>query len=164
MQVQHVLFGHPDRIAGTIYGTVVAMATIVAAASSEVGPQRLAAIVAVTLTVLWVAHLYSHAIGEGVARGRQLTRAEVAEVATRGLALLLAAVPPVAALLLGGLGVFREATAVWLALALGMVTLAGQGVRYAHSEHLPIGKAALAVLLNLALGLLVIALKVAIAH
>lgn len=157
-------FASPPGIAGTVYGTIVAMGAVVAGSHTEPDAWRLAAAVAGAVLVLWIAHVYSHAIAETIATQHRLDRAELADVARREVWMALAGVGPVAALVLGGLGVFQERTAVWLALGLGLGTLFVAGVRYASVEHL--GRLAMveAVAINVSLGLAIVALKVALAH
>ena len=77
---------------------------------------------------------------------------------------MLAAALPVAALLLGAIGVLRETSAVWVALGVGLFTLAVEGVRFARLEGLGRSGTLAATGLNVALGLFVVALKVFIAH
>ena len=55
------------RIAGTVYGTIVVMATVTAGSEGEqTDAWRLAVVVAVTVMVLWVAHVYAHALAESL--------------------------------------------------------------------------------------------------
>jgi hypothetical protein len=161
---KRVLFGTRDRIAGTVYGTIVAMGAITAGAGAEADASRLAAIVFATVLLLWIAHVYAHSIGESVEQGRRLDRAEFVSVARRELAIPLAAVGPVVALLLGSLGLVRQSRAIWLALTLGIVTLAIQGLRFAQLEHERFWGTAFSVAVNVSLGLLIVALKIFVGH
>ena len=152
-RLSRIVFGSRGTIAGTVYGTIVVMGAIAAGSHEEVRAGELAAIVAATVLVLWIAHVYSHALGETVALGRRLDPAELASVARRELAIPLAAVAPVTSLVLGALGILRESTAGWLAMGVALATLLVQGVRYAAIERLsPLGAAA-TVAINLGLGL-----------
>ena len=161
---RRLLFGRRDRIAGTVYGTLIVMGAITAGAGARTEPAELAAIAFSTVFVLWVSHVYAHTLGESIERGRRLDTDELAHVARREMALLLASVGPIAALLLGAFGVLRVSRAVWLALALGVATLAVQGVRYARLEHVGRLGTVIAVALNLLLGLVIVALKIFVAH
>jgi hypothetical protein len=161
---EHVFFGVGGGIASTVYGTVVVMATLTAAYATEKHPWKLAVIVVTTALVLWIAHLYAHGLSASIEQNRRLSGDELLAIVRRELGILLAAAAPAFALALGALGVFRETTAVWLALAVGLVTLAAEGVRFARLERLgPLGTI-VAMAVNLALGLLVVAMKVAVAH
>ncbi len=162
--VARVALGHGHEVAGVVYGTIVAMATITAAYTTVRDPWRVAVVVWTTLFVLWVAHIYSHGLGESIVRGHRLDRPELKSISRRELGILFAAVLPSAALVLGAVGVLRENTSVWLALGIGLGTLAVEGLRYARLEKLS-GWGTLAVTAaNLGLGMFVVLLKVAVSH
>jgi hypothetical protein len=161
---KRLLFGTRDRIAGTVYGTIVVMGAITAGSGARAQPSHLAAIVFGTVLVLWISHVYAHGLGESVDQGHRLDRAELASVAHRELGLLLAAVGPILALLLGAIGVVRESRALWLAMALGVATLAVQGVRYARLEHIGRLGEVLAISVNVLLGLSLVGLKLVVGH
>jgi hypothetical protein len=159
----HLLFGVGGRIASTVYGTVVVMATLTAAAATERDPWRLAVTVLAAVMVLWIAHVYAHMLSETLDEAR-LSVTAVASVARRELGLVLAAVLPIVALVLGAIGVFEEATAIWVALGVGLFTLAAEGGRYAQVAKLGPAHTIVAIGSNVALGLAVVALKVLVAH
>jgi hypothetical protein len=159
----HVLFGVGRGIAGTVYGTVVVMATLTAAYASEKDPWKLASTVAAAVLVLWVAHVYAHALSESIAEGK-VRLVGLKSIARRELGIVLAAVLPILSLILGAVGVLRESRAIWIALGIGLFTLAAEGIRYARLERLGRVGTVAATGLNLALGLLVVALKIFVAH
>ena len=162
--VSDVLLGARGGIASTVYGTVVVMATLTAAYASEKDPWKLALIVSTTALVLWIAHLYAHGLSESITLDRRLTAHEAKTLARRELGILLAALLPCAALVVGAIGILAETAAIWLALALGLGTLAAEGVRYARMERIgPLGLIA-AVAGNVLLGSFVVLLKVVVAH
>ena len=163
-RLSRVVFGSRESIAGTVYGTIVVMGAIAAGATTDPRPGKLAGAVSATVVVLWIAHVYSHALAETVRLGRRLDWAELASVARREVAIVLAGVAPVTALLLGELGVLRERSAGWLAMGFGLATLLIQGIRYAGVERLsPVGTA-VTVGINLGLGLLIVGLKAGLGH
>jgi hypothetical protein len=163
--VVHCLFAGGERAIGaTVYGTVLALAALAAGAAEHQGPRVLVVLVAVTATVIWIAHVYANGLGESIERGHRLSWWELSAVASREVPILLAAAAPTAALLLGAVGVVQPATAIWIAFGVGLAALAVQGGRYARVEHFgPLATAA-AVGANLALGGVVVALKVLISH
>jgi hypothetical protein len=163
-RVTRLAFGHGHEVAGIVYGTVVAMATLSAAYANVKDSWDLVAIVWTTLFVLWIAHVYSHGLAESIARGRRLDRAELTSVARRELGILLAAVGPSFSLLLGAMGVLRLSTSVWLALGIGLAILGGEGLRYARLEKLAPGATLAITAMNLALGSFVVILKIAVTH
>jgi hypothetical protein len=154
-----------ERLGGFIYGTILVLAVLVAAAKAYPdSPGRMAIVVLATSAVFWLAHVYAHALGHGVAHEQHLSRAELGFIARREAAVIEAAVPPVAALLLGVLGVLSTNVAVWLAFGLGLTVLAAQGVQVARIERLSWLPAMGLVAANLALGVLLIALKLLVNH
>jgi hypothetical protein len=163
-KVARLAFGHGHEVAGVVYGTIVAMATLTAAYVNVKAPWKLAAIVWTTLFVLWIAHLYSHALAESLARGKRLDRAELKAVARRELGILLAAAGPSFALLLGAIGILQLSTSVWFALGIGLAILGVEGLRYARLENLGLAATLGVTAVNLALGSLVVALKIAVTH
>jgi hypothetical protein len=154
-----------ERIEGLVYGTIIVMGVI--AASSE-GLQsdtaRIAALVAATSVVFWLAHVYAHALELSVERRKRLTGAGIKEVAVHQASILSAAVLPVGALLLGAFDVVGDRFAVWLALGAGTTALAAQGLAYARIERLsPFGTATV-VVTNVMLGLLIVGLEAFFLH
>ena len=159
-----VVFGIETGIASVVYGTVVVMATLTAAYASEKDPWRLAGIVVSAVVVLWIAHVYAHGLSETIASRTQLRERRLASIARHELGIVLAAIAPCGVLVLGALGVLRESSAVWLALAVGLLTLAVEGLRYARLEGYRLAGTLAAIGVNLALGLFVVGLKVLVAH
>jgi hypothetical protein len=165
MRLRTVLLGNRDTIAGTVYGTIVVLAALTAGARAYRGDLwELIAIAGSTVTVLWIAHVYAHGLGESVNEGRRLTVSELCSVAVRELSILLAAVPVLGVVSLGALDLVKDATALWLAFGAGVVSLTAQGVRYARLERLSRAGTAITIGLNLALGLAIVAMKVAVTH
>jgi len=162
--VGRLLGGGDQGIAATVYGTVLAMAALAAGAAEHLDPGPLLAVVASTSAVIWIAHVYAHALGESIERGHRLDLAEFTAIAGHEVPILAAAALPISILLLGALGVISETPDIWLAFAVGFVALAVQGGRYAHVEGLGRAGTAAIVALNLALGGLVVLLKVLISH
>jgi hypothetical protein len=155
-----VLLGSRETISGTVYGTVIVMATIAAGSKGGLSASVLLATMVTTVLVLWIAHVYSAGLEESIQRGRRLDWPEFAGVARHEWSIALAALPPGIPLLLGALGVLESSTAAWLALAAGIVVLGTQGVRYSKVERLSPLATAFTVTLNVALGLAIVLLKV----
>ena len=164
-QVAGRLLGGGNRaIAATVYGTVLAMAALGAGAVEHLSPDALIVLVATTSTVIWVGHVYAHTLGESIERGHRLDWAELGAIGGRELPILGAALAPTAVLLLGVFGVIEETPDIWLAFGLGFAALAVQGARYARVERLGPGGTIAVIAANLALGGLVVMLKVLISH
>ncbi len=163
-RISRLAFGDGAEVAAVLYGTVVVMAALTDAYATERHPAKLALVVLSSALVIWVAHLHAHAIAQSLAAQRRLTLADLAHVAREELGILLAAGPPAVALVAGALGIIDETVAVWCALALGVAILAGEGVRYARLERLGPLAALVPVGINIGLGLVIVALKVAFDH
>lgn len=159
-----LLGGGNRAIAATVYGTVLAMAALAAGAVEHLSPDQLIVLVATTSAVIWIAHVYAHTLGESIERGRRLDLAELRGIGARELPILGAAAVPTAVLLLGVFGVIAETPDIWLAFGLGFAALAVQGFRYARVESLRAAATIAFVALNLALGGIVVMLKVLISH
>jgi hypothetical protein len=164
LKPHEVLFGSRRRISGTVYGTVVVMATLAAGSIERPDPWRLAVIVAATVLVLWAAHVYAHGLGESINNEKRLNRAELATIARSDFGILFAAGAPLTALMLGVVGVLEEPTAVWLAMITGLLTLGVEGLRYSRIERLGAVATIVVVAANLFLGVTIVALKALLAH
>ncbi|MFB7470246.1 hypothetical protein [Kitasatospora sp. NPDC056184] len=158
----------PDRAegrtdyAGAVYGSMLAASVIAASSLTEPHP-RLALILLLVVTglVFWAAHVYAHVAGQREA-GRQVTRRQVREVGRHEWPIVEAAVLPALAVLLSPwLGTGQTA---WLALGVAVA----QQVGWASLGARRAGAAPRQVLaegaVNLLLGLVIVAAKVAVGH
>jgi hypothetical protein len=165
VEFKGLALGGRDRIAGSVYGTIVVLAVLADGATAyEHQLWKLDAIVLAFVLILWLAHAYAHGLGESLRLERRLTGGERRAIVSRELAIPLAAVLPLAAVTLGASRAIGDAAAVWVAVAIGVATLAIQGVRYARLEHLGGVGTALSVSANLSFALLIVALKVLVSH
>jgi len=154
-----------ERLGGFIYGTLVALAVVIAGAKAYPDSAgNIVVLVVVTSFVLWLAHVYAHSVARTVADEEHLSMAEVRYIARREGSIIEAALPPVAALLLGVAGVISTSAAVWAALGLGLAVLAAQGLTVARVERLGAVATCAVVAANLGLGLLLIGLKLLLTH
>jgi hypothetical protein len=153
-----------ERLGGFVYGTIVVLSVIVAGAKAYPDDTtRIAVLVAVTTVVFWLAHAYAHALTHSVRTGEHLTFDEVRRIGRHEAALVQAGVPSIAVLLLGSLDVLESDTAIWLAVAFGLVVLAVQGFVFARVERLGRTGTVVVVTVNVALGLVLVALKLLVA-
>lgn len=160
-----VIIGGGNRgIAATVYGTVLAMAALAAGAVEHLSPRQLITVVATTSAVIWLAHVYAHTLGESIERGRRLDWPEFTGIAAQEVPILVSAAAPISILLLGAFGVIAETPDIWLAFTVGFVALAAQGARYARVERLGAAGTTGVIAANLALGGVVVLLKVLISH
>ena len=154
-----------ERLGGFIYGTILVLAVIaVGARAYPHEPAEIAAVVASTSIVFWLAHVYAQALAQSVVHDRRLSFAELRQIARRESTMIAAAAPSVAALLLGALGVLSTRAAVWAAFGLGLALLVGQGITFARVERLGRLGTFAVVATNLVLGTALVVLKVLVAH
>ncbi|HEX6679803.1 MAG TPA: hypothetical protein VF063_04080 [Gaiellaceae bacterium] len=154
-----------ERLGGYIYGTIVVLSVVVVGARAYPHESaHIAGLVAATTFAFWLAHVYAHALAHSVARDQHLSVAELLYIARREASIMEAAVPPVAALLLGELGVISDQVAVWTAFVLGLVVLAAQGVTVARVERLGRLGTLAVVAGNVSLGVLLVGLKLLVSH
>jgi hypothetical protein len=154
-----------ERLAGFVYGTIVVLSVLVAGARAFPDSSgRIAVMVLVTSGVFWLAHVYAHALSHSVVHDERLSAAELRRIARRESSLIEAAVPPLAALLLGAVDVLSTKAAVWVAFGLGLAVLATAGVRFSRFERLGPAATIGIVAANLGLGLVLVALKVLVTH
>jgi hypothetical protein len=154
-----------ERLGGFVYGTIVVLAVIVAGAKAyPQKPGHVAAMVAITTIVFWLAHVYSHGLARSVNADEHLSRRELGSIARHEAALLEAGVPSIVTLALGWVGILEAKTSFWAALGVGMGVLAVAGVAFGRAERLGPWATLGVVAANLALGLLLVAMKVLVAH
>ena len=150
-----------ERLGGFIYGTIVVLAVVVAGARAYPhGAGHVAGLVAVTSVALWLAHVYAHGLAHSVGRDQHLSFAELRHEGS----IVEAALPPLAALVLGSVGVISARTAVWAAIGLGLGVLAAQGVTVARVERLGRLGTLGVVAANVSFGVLLVGLKLVVTH
>jgi hypothetical protein len=154
-----------ERLGGFVYGTIVVLSVLVAGAKAYPDDTtRIAILLFVTTFVFWLAHAYAHALAQSVKTGEHLTLSDVRRIGRHEAALIEAGAPSIAVLLLGSLEVLEADTAIWLAVGFGLAVLAIQGIVFARVERLGATGTIAVVTANLALGLLLVALKLLVAH
>ena len=154
-----------ERLGGFIYGTILVLAVIVAGAKAfEHEAGHIAGLVAVTVVVFWLAHVYADALAHAVAYDQHLSFDDLRRIAHREASMVEAAVPPLVALLLGAFGVVSTTLAVWVAFGLGLVVLCAQGITFARVEHMGRLGTLAVVAANLGLGVALVGLKLLVSH
>jgi hypothetical protein len=125
---------------------------------------KIVVLIAVTTVVFWLAHVYAHSLGHVLAQDRHLSVAELRRIARHEAAIVEAAVPPLAAMLLAAFGLISTRASIWIAYGLGLAVLVATGIVFARVERLGLLGTLVVVALNLALGLILVALKIAVTH
>ena len=148
------------RIAGAIYGTILA-STVVAALGHD--PERLEKsilIVVVTSAVFYLAHVYSLIVAARMVARRQLRADEVRSIAVAEWPMLQSSLPILVPLLFGAFGWISRDTASYLAVAVGIGALFVYGVLLGIRER----RGAFSIVLNAlvvgSFGVLILLLKI----
>ena len=154
-----------ERLGGFVYGTIVVLAVVVASGKAYPDkPGHVAIVVVITTVVFWLAHVYAHGLGHSIGHDEHLTVTELRRIARHELAIVEAGVPSVAALLLGAFGVLEAKTSIWLAIGLGLGVLLVEGLVFARVERLGALATLGVVAGNLALGMVLVAMKLLVTH
>jgi len=125
---------------------------------------KIVVLLAVTTAVFWLAHVYAHGLGHVLAEDRHLSFAELRRIARHEAAIVEAALPPLAAMLLAAFGLISTRASIWIAYGLGLAVLVTTGLVFARVERLGWLGTLMVVALNLTLGLILVALKLAVTH
>lgn len=154
-----------ERLGGFIYGTILALAVLVGGVKAfPHDAWKIVVLLTVTALVFWLAHVYADSLAHVVAENQHLSLAELGRIARRESSIIEAAIPPVAALLLAVFGLISTKGAAWIAYGLGLAVLVTTGLVFARVERLGWLGTLMVVALNLTLGLILVALKLAVTH
>jgi hypothetical protein len=157
----------PDRgehYAAAVYGSIVAAALIEAFRAEHVNAQDIALAVLTTMTVFWLAHVWSGIVGDRIHHGPQLQVARLIRIGRAEWPLVQASFGPVVVLMLGWAGVLSHASAARLALGVCVVQLFAYGLTVGRQAYHRWPQAVVAGLLNAGLGLVLIELEVLVLH
>ncbi|WP_119727738.1 hypothetical protein [Thermomonospora amylolytica] len=150
---------------GAVYGSLLA-ASVIAGTSPGRDPVPASALAILLLAsglVFWLAHVHARLAGDR-ARGAVWSRAEAVSVGAAEWPLVQAAVPPAAMAGAGWLLGLSDATTAWLALLVALAGQVGWSMAAARRMGARPRLVMLSGLINLLLGLVIVALKVLLSH
>ncbi|GHI07769.1 hypothetical protein AQI88_34245 [Streptomyces cellostaticus] len=154
---------HADYTGG-LYGSLLAASVVIGAGALGPFPRlELALLLLATGVIFWLAHVHAQLFGARMAQ-RALNRAVVVEVCREEWPIVQAAVPPTVAVLVSPLLGLDLVGAAWLALAVALVGQVGWSTAAALRSGATRGQVMLTDAVNLVLGLLIVALKLALKH
>jgi hypothetical protein len=157
----------PTRVdyTGAVYGSLLAASVIIGASPGEhpAPPPSLVAVLLATGLVFWLAHVYARLTGDRV-RGIEWRWTEIRSVGAAEWPLVQAAFPPAAMACAGWLLGLADATTAWLALLVALAGQVGWGMAASFHVGARTGWVLASGLVNLLLGLIIIALKVLLSH
>ncbi|MFI9615247.1 hypothetical protein ACIHCM_26830 [Streptomyces sp. NPDC052023] len=154
---------HADYTGG-VYGSMLATSVVVGAGTFGAFPRvELAVLLLLTGVVFWIAHVHAQLFGARLAQ-QPLDRRVVRHVCRDEWPILKAAVPPAAAVALSPLLGLDVQGAVWLALGVALAGQVGWTVAAAHRAGASPRMVAGAAVVNLVIGMLIVAFKLAVTH
>ncbi|MFB7671265.1 hypothetical protein ACFC26_07585 [Kitasatospora purpeofusca] len=148
--------------AGAVYGSMLA-ASVIAASSTQEAHPRLSLILLLVITglVFWAAHVYAHVAGQREA-GKDVTFRQVRRVGRHEWPIVeAAALPALAVLVSPWLGAGENA---WLALTVAICQQVAWATLGAHRAGARPRQVVAEGAVNLVLGLVIVAAKVAVGH
>ena len=157
----------PDRgehYAAAVYGSIVAAALIEAFRAEHVKAEQIALAVLTTMTVFWLAHVWSGIVGDRIHHGAKLQVSRLIRIGRAEWPLVEASFVPVVVLMLGWAGLYSDATAARLALGVCIAQLFAYGAIVGRHAYHGWPAAIVAGLLNAGLGLVLIELEVLVLH
>ncbi|MFI0405551.1 hypothetical protein [Actinomadura sp. 3N508] len=150
---------------GAVYGSLLA-ASVVVGASPRHDPAPATTVIALLLAtglVFWLAHVYAGLAGDR-RDGRRLDRPGIRSAGRREWPLAQAAVPPAAAAACCGLIGLSNATASWAALLVALGGQVGWAVVADARSHATGRLIVMSAVVNLLLGMLIVAIKATLTH
>jgi hypothetical protein len=159
--------GEPTRAtdyAGAIYGSIIATAFVVALQQAHVSSRDITLEVAASMLVFWLAHTWAAVAGERIHTGHRLSWHRIRSIGRMEWPIVEAGIGPVIALALGWIGVLEPATAAWIAAGIGVLQLFAWGFVLGRRVYRTWPGAVIAGLGNGVVGLLLVALELAVTH
>ncbi|MGW7265940.1 hypothetical protein [Streptomyces sp. NPDC054842] len=154
---------HADYTGG-VYGSMLAASVVIGAGTLGSLPRvQLMLLLLLTGVVFWIAHVHAQLFGARLAQ-QGLDRRTVLHVCREEWPIVKAAVPPAAAVAVSPLLGLDVQGAVWLALSVAVAGQVGWSVAAARRAGAPRRLIAITALVNLILGLLIIAFKLVLTH
>ena len=146
----------------TVYGSILVTTLLVVESQADESPDFIGLTIVISIAVFWLAHAWSEVIGLRV-HGPVGLR-PILEIVRDQATILVAAVVPVALLGIRLTGVYSDATAVNLALAVSVVQLFLWGIVIGRAARATWPTTLLIALVDLGFGLVVVGLKVVAIH
>ncbi|GJF33333.1 hypothetical protein KNE206_60330 [Kitasatospora sp. NE20-6] len=149
---------------GAVYGSLLAASVVATAGAAGEFPRlQLVVLLLVTGLVFWAAHVYARLAGERFV-GQATPWSEVRMVARHEWSIVEAATLPAAAIALGAVFGLDLDTSGWIALGVAVAQMVGWSCLGARKAGASRRQVVLEGLVNLVLGLVIVAAKGALSH
>ncbi|MEU7057243.1 hypothetical protein [Streptomyces sp. NPDC046197] len=154
---------HTDYTGG-VYGSMLAASVVAGAGALGSFPRvQLVMLLLLTGVAFWLTHVHAHLFGAHLAQ-RHLDRRVVLHVCRDEWPIVKAAVPPAVALAVSPLLGMDPQGAAWLALGVAVAGMVGWSAAAARRAGASWGLVAGAAAVNLVIGVLILAFKLAVTH
>jgi hypothetical protein len=153
--------GLRGHVAPAVYGQILATSLVATLSEDhEISAAQLLFWVGVTMLVFWAAHVYAAGVERRLGSDRDLGMRDIRELLVDELPELWAALPVMAALLLGTVGILSREAAIAGAIGAGVVMLAAWGLVIARRAGMSTRATIGSVAVNGAIGLAIVGLKI----
>ncbi len=152
-----------EWVTAASYGTILTIAALLVVDADDVASGWGWEIIVGVGVATWVAHLYAELMGNRVRMRGRVQVHEVRTAMTDGFPILLAALIPAFALLMGRIGLVRPEQALWIGIVLAILQLVAIGAMVAKVSDDGSGTWRYAVAAAV-LGVVVVVLVVALGH
>jgi hypothetical protein len=154
-----------EQLQEFVYGTISALVVIGALDGKQLGSARSAIVVVLgTAVATWLAHTFAGVIGIHLRERRTVHRHEAIREFRHTWRIVTAAIPATLALLLAGAGVISVRGALSLATILGVAALVVVGVIAGVRSHFSVLGVATYAIGATAIGLIIVAIEIAVFH
>lgn len=159
---------HPSAVhrdyTGAVYGSLLAASVVVSAGTLGRFPRlEMILLLVSTGVVFWAAHVYARLFGARKVF-RAMSMAEIRRAGAEEWPIVQAAVPPAVAVAVGPLLGLGSQGTVWLALAVAVTAQVGWAATAAVRIGAPFRMVVVTSVINLLLGLVIVALKAVLHH
>jgi hypothetical protein len=153
------------RSAAGIYGLLIALSVVTALTfKNEPDAGVMAAAVAATSLVFWLAHLHAHLVAEWIRTDTRPTRGRVRREGIDQLPMIVSAAPAWIILILADMGLIATGTAVWTVAVVSLVLLAAWGIALGRAASLGVAGTLTIASINVGMGALIVLLKATVGH
>ncbi len=143
--------------ASAVYGTILAASLIIAVSGA---PWTVIITVVGSGIVFWLAHAHVGLMRKVIREGRHVGAGDVIHTLKEEWPLVQASLTPATPFLLAAFGLINLGLARWLGVAICFIGLAAWGIVVARAGRLSLRMTALAVGINVGLGLMLVLLKI----
>ena len=153
-----------EQVSAALYGSVLVLAALPLIDVDQVESGAGWGLVSGVGLATWVAHLFAEVVGDRVRHGQVYDRKEIRRAMVDGVPILVVAVLPAVMLLLGRVDVLDNRGALWAALAVALAQLGAVTAFVGSRASAGGAKLWPYVAATVAIGIVVVAVKLRLSH